>query len=72
MDEEIKLIDEYNAWVLERKRNAGDTTPGAFMVERAKDQAMTKLIRVQDYINKARDDGRYNPTHQDIEEIIND
>jgi len=67
---DVKLIEEYNAWVAERKRLATDLTPEAFLVERAKGDAMSKLIEI-DALLTARENGRSDTdTLEDIYYLI--
>lgn len=44
--DDAQLIAEYNAWISERRRLASDLTPESFLVDRAKGDAMEKLIAV--------------------------
>lgn len=52
MEEDIKLLDEYNSWVAERKRSANDLTPEAFMVDRAKQDALSKLVTIDGLLDQ--------------------
>lgn len=53
MDDELEFLQEYQAWVAERKIKP-DTSPEAFLIDRAKEQALEKLIQIRDIIEDTR------------------
>lgn len=53
--DDLELLNEYGAWVAERKRDAADTSPEKFFLERAKEQAIEKLITIDELLNEWAD-----------------
>lgn len=51
-EDEVELINEYNAWVTQRKLLATDVTPEAFLKDRMKEDAGERVIRAIDFIEK--------------------
>lgn len=48
-EDDVKLIDSYNDWVLERKRMAADLSPEAFLADRMKEDAADRLLGAIDW-----------------------
>lgn len=71
IDKDIALIEEYNEWVLEKKRSLNDTTPTQFLVERAQAQAMEKLLKIEKLVTACIDFGDELEL-EDIQGIINE
>lgn len=49
--DDIELLKEYDAWKAQRKIDKGDLSPEAFYLDRARDQALQKLINISDLID---------------------
>ena len=49
-DNEIEFLKNYNAWVMEQKAKGVDVTPEAYMLDKAKTDALEKLIKVDEMI----------------------
>lgn len=49
-DDEINLLDDYNQWVSNLKLAGPDTSPAAFMEDRAKQTAFERLAKVDEYL----------------------
>lgn len=46
---DLDTLNEYNVWVLEQKRK--DTSPEAFLIDRAKEQALDRLIEIENELD---------------------
>lgn len=69
-DSEIEFLKEYNDWVREQKAKGVDISPDAFMLDRAKEQALEKLIKIDEYIEAHRENGTFDQRCLDIREIL--
>lgn len=49
--DDVKLLTEYDEWKAERKRSANDLSPEAFFIDRAKEQALAKLIKIDELMD---------------------
>lgn len=55
MDKMEALLDEYNNWSLMKRATADDITPSTFLVERAKEQALKRLIEASEFLDSLTD-----------------
>ncbi len=46
---DLELLNEYNQWVIEQKYDNA-TSPEKFLIDRAKTQALDRLIEIQEII----------------------
>ncbi|TXH08883.1 MAG: hypothetical protein E6R03_17465 [Hyphomicrobiaceae bacterium] len=63
------FLHEYSKWQKEQKILAADASPEAFLLHRAKEQAMEKLVKIADLMEEADWE---DPLLDDIWKIIND
>lgn len=50
-DDHVEFLKEYNAWIEQRKRASRDLSPEAFIVDRAKDEALDRLINIEEALD---------------------
>lgn len=73
MDKEIELLSEYAKWHTEKRMTANDYSAEAFLIDRAKENALEKLIKIADFFENVlagvSEDHRsvYLSTHYDID-----
>lgn len=65
--EHVEFLEEYNRWVAEKKLAGTDLSPEAFMLDRAKSQALEQLIKIEERI---KDPGHPDELAVDIAEIL--
>ncbi len=70
-DNEIEFLKNYNAWVMEQKAKGVDVSPEAYMLDRAKEQALEKLIKIDEMIADLPKDLFEDAYIQSILEYIN-
>lgn len=51
-EDQIEFLKEYNEWIEQRKRISRDLTPEAFLVDRAKDEALDRLIEIEELLER--------------------
>lgn len=50
--EQIEFLTEYDQWKAERRVALGDLSPEAFLIDRAKEQALQKLIKISELMEE--------------------
>jgi hypothetical protein len=77
--EQIEFLTEYDQWKVERRAASSDLSPEAFLIDRAKEQALEKLIKIADlmdtfYKSNWDDDDGYEiactKLHDGIQEVL--
>lgn len=53
-EDDQALLTEYNQWVIEQKYDNA-TSPEKFLIDRAKTQALDRLIEIQEIIERFKD-----------------
>lgn len=51
-EDQIKFLEEYDLWKTEKRQSANDISPEAFLIDRAKVQALEKLIKIADLMDE--------------------
>lgn len=46
-EDHVEFLKEYNEWIAQRKLSAKDLSPEAFLIDRAKDEALDRIIEVE-------------------------
>lgn len=79
--DDIALLTEYDEWKATKRVQRDDLSPEAFFIDRAKEQALQKLIKIADLMDQFYDkdwDDDYSyergatALHNDISEVINE
>ena len=71
-DNEIEFLKSYNAWVMEQKAKGVDVSPEAYMLDHAKEQALKKLITVDEMLGDLPEELFDDPKIQEIVAYINE
>jgi hypothetical protein len=50
--EQVAFLTEYDQWKSEKRVSRDDLSPEAFLIDRAKVQALEKLIKISDLMNE--------------------
>jgi hypothetical protein len=50
--DDVALLTEYDEWKATKRVQRDDLSPEAFLIDRAKDQALQKLIKISDTLEE--------------------
>lgn len=70
-EKEIESLKAYNNWVMEQKAKGVDVTPEAYMLDKAKTDALEKLIKVDEMIAALPEDLWADLNIREIADYIN-
>lgn len=77
--EQVEFLTEYDEWKATKKVQRDDLSPEAFLIDRAKDQALQKLVKIAELMNEFYDaewgdseqyDMLSTKLHDDISEVL--
>jgi hypothetical protein len=81
-DEQVQFLTEYDEWKANKRVSRDDLSPEAFLIDRAKEQALQKLIKIDELMEKfwemypGEDEDelstRYNKLTLDIQTVLDE